>query len=374
MSQARLIYAASESNADAFYATRFPAPDPFIFFEIRGQRGIVLSDLEYSRGRKIARVDEILSLSELQAKVQKRTGRRKLEVVHVICELFRERKVRRVLVPADFPHLLATQLAASGIRVAPSKGSFWPERSVKSPKEVAMIDRAVQLAEIGINRGIDVLRRSTSSKCGNLIWSGTPLTSERLRAEIDTAVLHAGGRSEGTIVAGGIQACDPHERGHGPLKQGELIILDVFPRDMNSGYFGDLTRTVVRGRASEAQRKLWTAVRDEQQAVLKRVKPGVPGARLQKDVREAFRRLGYPTERRNDVMVGFFHGLGHGLGLEIHEPPRLIQTSFAIGNVFTIEPGLYYPEVGGVRIEDDIVVTRSGSRLLGKRLAVELEV
>jgi Xaa-Pro aminopeptidase len=178
--------------------------------------------------------------------------------------------------------------------------------------------------------------------------------------------LRAGGLPANTIVAGGDQACDPHERGFGPLKADSLIILDIFPRDAKSGYFGDMTRTVVRGRASAEQRRLWETVREGQEMALKKMKPGVDGLNLHNEVKQLFADRGYPTEVRAGRQVGFFHGTGHGLGLEIHEFPRFQKTVFKPGQTLTVEPGLYYPGLGGVRIEDVVVVTKSGTRLLSR--------
>jgi Xaa-Pro aminopeptidase len=187
-----------------------------------------------------------------------------------------------------------------------------------------------------------------------------------LRAEIDSTILRAGGIPAGTIVAGGDQACDPHERGYGPLYADSLIILDVFPRDAKTGYFGDMTRTVLRGRASEAQRKLWETVKAGQALALKRIKAGVDGMTIHKAIQEFFSGRGFPTEVRKGRRVGFFHGTGHGLGLEIHEHPRLQKVVLKDRQVVTVEPGLYYPGLGGVRIEDVVLVTKTGCKILSR--------
>jgi Xaa-Pro aminopeptidase len=199
-----------------------------------------------------------------------------------------------------------------------------------------------------------------------LKWAGKILTSEILRAEIDSAILRAGGVPTNTIVAGGDQACDPHERGFGPLKADSLIILDIFPREAKTGYWGDMTRTVVRGRASEKQRKLWEAVKAGQALALNQIKAGVDGMSIHKTITELFNRRGFPTEVRNGRRVGFFHGTGHGLGLEIHEYPRLQKVTLKAGQCLTVEPGLYYPGIGGARIEDVVIVTRSGCKILSR--------
>jgi Xaa-Pro aminopeptidase len=206
-----------------------------------------------------------------------------------------------------------------------------------------------------------------------LIWAKGRLTSEILRAEIDSSILRAGGLPANTIVVGGMQACDPHERGSGPLRPHELIILDIFPRDAKSGYFGDMTRTVVRGRAGEPQRRLWETVQRGQRMALRGMKPGASGQALHEKIKGFFAQEGYPTEQRNGRWVGFFHGTGHGLGLEIHEEPRFGRTIFEPGHVLTVEPGIYWPGVGGCRIEDVGVITATGVRKLS-RFPQELEI
>jgi Xaa-Pro aminopeptidase len=276
-------------------------------------------------------------------------------------------------VPTNFALGYARELAANNIRTEPSNGLFWPERAAKSNKEIEMIGHALRITEAGLKRAIEVLKRSKSGPGKKLRWSGKTLTSEMLRAEIDSTILQAGGVPTGTIVAGGDQACDPHERGFGPLYANSLIILDVFPRDARTGYFGDMTRTVVRGRASEAQRKLWETVKAGQALALREVRPGIDGMKIHKAIQAFFTRRGFPTEVRKGKNVGFFHGTGHGLGLEIHEYPRLQKVVLKERQVLTVEPGLYYPGLGGARQEDVVVVTRSGSRILS-RFPKQLEI
>ncbi len=365
---AKLIYAASPDSADMLYATGFHAPDAFFFLERGGKTTVLLSDLEIDRGRREARVDEVLSLTDLARGLGEHPS-----AGTVAAQLLRRRRIRRVEVPSGFPLGMARTLEKSGIKVEPVEGHFWPERECKSTREIGQIRRAAALAGAGILRAVEVLRASKIGRAGKLTWGGRQLTSELLRAEIDCAVLRAGGATEGTIAAGGRQACDPHERGHGPLRARELIILDVFPRDRVTGFYGDLTRTVVRGCADEAQRRMWQTVCEAQKLAIRMMKPGVKGAAVHKAVQEFFRAEGYPTVRKGGRWTGFFHGTGHGLGLDLHEEPRLAATSFRAGQVFTVEPGLYYPSVGGARHEDMIVVTATGNRRLS-RLDVPLEL
>jgi Xaa-Pro aminopeptidase len=362
---ARLIVATSETDPDMLYATRFWAPDPFIFLERNGKRTLVLSDLEIDRGRKQADADEFVMFSEIEREVQGKS-KKAPPYEKVLAHFLRKRGVKSTIVPANFPLAYAQELAANKIRVRATNGLFWPEREAKSNKEIEMIGCALRITETGLRRAIEILKASKPGSGKKLRWSGKTLTSEMLRAEIDSAILRAGGIPAGTIVAGGDQACDPHERGFGPLYADSLIILDVFPRDAKTGYFGDLTRTVLRGRASEAQRNLWNTVKAGQALALKRIKAGVDGMTIHKAIQEFFAKRGFPTEIRKGRRVGFFHGTGHGLGLEIHEHPRLQKVTLKDRQVLTVEPGLYYPGLGGARQEDVVVVTKSGCRVLSR--------
>src|SRR6478609_831730 len=293
---ARLIVAASDSDADMLYATKFWAPDPFIFLERNGKRTLVLSDLEIDRGRKQADADEFVMFSELEREVQGKS-RKAPPYERVLGHVLEKRGVRSASVPANFPLRYAEELTANKIRVRATNGFFWPEREAKSNEEVEMMGQALRITEKGLKRAIEVLKQSKSGSGKRLRWHGKALTSEILRAEIDSAILRAGGVPTGTIVAGGDQACDPHERGFGQLYADSLIILDVFPRDAKTGYFGDMTRTVVRGRASDAQRKLWETVLKGQQMALKAMKPGVNGKEVHERVKQFFTDEGFPTEQ-----------------------------------------------------------------------------
>src|ERR1044072_8095877 len=252
----RLMGAASEHDPDMLYATRFFAPDAFIFLEERGKRTLVLSELDIDRARKTAQADEFVSYSALEKEVQ--GNQRKAPAYEkVLSHFLRKRGVRSALVPASFPLGFAQELEASKIRLRTTNGLFWPEREAKTEEELKLMRQALQITEAGMARAMEGLGASKPGGAKKLMWSGQALTSEILRAEIDLAILRAGGLPANTIVAGGDHACDPHERGSGPLKANSLIILDIFPRDAKSGYFADRTRTRASGRASEEQRRLW---------------------------------------------------------------------------------------------------------------------
>lgn len=359
----KLIIASSDHDADMLYATGFFVPDPFIFLQQRGRSVVVLSDLEIDRGRAEARADEVVALSD----ISKLCGKGKdANFAEQVAAFLQNRKVRRAAVPGSFPLGLARELEKAGIHLEPQPGLFWKEREFKTEAELKLVRQALAITEAGMARGIEVLRAAKIGPKNSLRWSAKPLTAEILRAEIDSAILRAGGLPANTIVAGGEQACDPHERGHGPLRAHELIILDIFPRSARTGYFGDMTRTVIRGRASDAQRRLWETCLAGQKQALREIKPGESGKPVQDRVRQLFTEKGYPTEQKNGRWTGFFHGLGHGLGLEIHESPRIAATTFQSGQVVTVEPGIYIPGLGGVRHEDVVTITARGHRLLSR--------
>jgi Xaa-Pro aminopeptidase len=335
-----------------------------VFVESQGRTAVLLSDLEVDRGRRDAKVDEVVSYSDLEKKLQ-HNKKRKPSFAKVAARFLKDCGARQVLVPADFPLGLARALKKEKIRLQSAEGSLWPRRQIKTPQEVGALQAALGIAEAGMARGHEVLRASKIRKDGKLSWGSRILSAESLRVEMETAVLRAGGEARGdTIVACGELACDPHERGSGPLFANQLIILDIFPRDSRSGYFGDLTRTVIRGTPSEAQRRLWETCLSGQQRALQALKPGAEGRQIHEDVKAFFAKSSYPTQVRDGRWQGFFHGLGHGLGLEIHEEPRFAAATFRPGQVFTVEPGIYWPGVGGVRHEDVVVITEGGFQSL----------
>jgi Xaa-Pro aminopeptidase len=355
------MYAASGPDADMLYATHFFADDPFLWWEVRGKTHIALSPLEIDRARPVARVSQIHGLAEFLS-----PNARDHSAAALIAGVAAKHRVGAFLVPAQFPAGLLEKLRRAKLKITVSDQPFFPQRVCKTTEEVAALTTALRVAETGLRRGIDVLRASRPDRRDFLKWGGTVLTSERLRAEMDSAVLHAGGSPANTIVAGGEQGCDPHERGHGPLRANEAIVLDIFPRHARNHYFGDLTRTVVRGRASEALRKQYAAVQEGKRWVMKQMRAGADGTALQRELIDRFKAAGFPTEQRQGRWVGMFHGVGHGLGLDLHETPRFAAGKLFAGLSITVEPGLYYPGVGGVRIEDVVIVGATGVKNLTK--------
>ncbi|MEI8294093.1 MAG: Xaa-Pro peptidase family protein [bacterium] len=364
MSRPKLIFGTPETCADLLYAAQFRAPDSFAYLEVDGKKHILLSDLEIDRGRVEAKVDAVDSYSEVE-KALRQSSEKKHSLAKVIAAWITSKSIQEIKVPEDFPLGLARDLKKEGLDLKAVRGAFHPEREIKSRQELQLIEKALRIAEAGMTRGIEILGASRIRKDGSLSFNGKSLTSELLRIEMETAVLRHGGEARGdTIVAGGDHACDPHSRGSGQLFANQLIILDIFPRDARTGWFGDITRTVVRGKATDAQRHLWETCLAGQKLAHDAMKPGTEGRIIHNMVKSHFAAQGYPTEIKNGRWQGFFHGTGHGLGLEIHESPRFADTTFRPGQVITVEPGIYMPGLGGVRHEDVALITKSGARFL----------
>ncbi len=338
----RLVYAASETDADILYPTRFFAPDPFLFVLARGRRVMVMSDLEMDRARKQARVDEVMSWSRL-ARAEEAAGG-KATPAAVIARALGALRVRRVEVPRSFPLGLAMELDERGVRLEVVPDPFWPAREKKRADEVRAIQAALRAAEAGLEAGLAAL----------------------LRAAVNERIMALGCVPAHTICAPGDQAVDPHEEGHGPIRAHTPIVMDIFPRSERTGYFGDLTRTVVRGHASDRLKEVYALVNEGVRLGHRRVRPGASGQAIHREIQDLFTARGYPTGEKEGRMQGFFHGTGHGLGLQIHEPPSISPrpSTLRAGHVVTVEPGLYYLGLGGVRIEDVALVTATGSRNL----------
>jgi Xaa-Pro aminopeptidase len=368
----RLIYAASETDADILYPTGFFAPDPFLFVQRGPTRFLVMSDLELDRARSQATVDRVLSWTEIAAPLEK-NGRR-APVADVVARVLSQLGLRRVSVPRSFPLGLAQELAKRRVRLDLGPDPFWPEREIKEPREVRKIEASLRSAEAGLMAGIEALR-SCRIKRGWLMRDGRKFTAEDLRSAVNTRMMAEGFVPSHTICAPGDQAVDPHEGGHGPIRANQPVVMDIFPRSEKTGYFGDLTRTVVRGRASFALHELYAIVHEGVRLGHRMLKPGVEGMTIHKAIQALFERQGYVTGIKNGRMQGFFHGTGHGLGLEIHEAPSIGKRpcTMRAGHVVTVEPGLYYLGLGGVRIEDVALVTRAGSRCL-TRVPKQLEI
>jgi Xaa-Pro aminopeptidase len=361
---ATLFIAASEQDSNLYYATKFMAPDPFIYLEIKGERVLVMSDLEMDRAKAQAQVDRVLSYSEVEGKA-KAKGIKAPTTVDIVHMVLKEFKIRQLLVPADFPFIHATRLQELGYSLKPKRDPFYEQRVVKTAEEVRHIEEAQRATEDAVAAVHAMLRRAEIK--GEQLWlDRAPVTSEGIKQRINVALMERGCIAQHTIVAGGEQACDPHNEGSGPLPAHRSIIFDVFPRSATTRYFADMSRTVVRGTPSPELVKLYQTVKDAQEEAITKIKDGADGMKIHQGICARFEKAGYKTGMVNGRMQGYFHGTGHGVGLDIHEAPRISRTGSLLqeGHVVTVEPGLYYPGLGAVRIEDMVLVTRDGCRNL----------
>lgn len=362
-----LIYASSESCADLWYLTGFAAEDPFLFFHTDEVTAVAVNSIEIGRAQKQChpwvKVADISHLSEFFGNKPIDAPKMDwfLKLIRTLCD---GTGVTEWQVPNDFPIVYADLLRENGIQVKPLS-PFAPQRAVKTAAEIEKIRKAEQIAEAGLAEADGMLRQATIDSDGFLVLGGHRLCAEELRGAIDAAIARRGGIGRGTITAPGKQASDPHQAGTGPIRANEPIVIDIFPRDQSTGYFGDLTRTRVKGTPSPIAQKAYETVLNAQLEVLGTLKAGILGCDMQKLVTDRFDAAGFPTGRdeKSGIYHGFFHSLGHSLGLEIHEQPGLNadnKTPMPEGTVVTVEPGIYYPEWGGIRIEDTVAITKEG--------------
>ena len=359
----RFLYAASDASADALYLSGVFVPDPFLAIITQKKSYAIVSQLEYSRVAKQSKFDEVMLLETIRKKTAEKLQIPMSEVgAGELMVYFMQRfAAKKVEVPSDFPAAYYAKLLEAGYHIHIVEDAFFPKRSKKTDIEARMIEQGNAASASGIRAAEAVLRAATIDG-DRIIYEGNALTSERLRNIIDQACLKKGATANHTIVAGGRQACDPHEAGRGLLRPNELIIVDVFPRIQKTGYHGDMTRTFLKGRATPDQRALVKAVQASQRAAMEMIRAGVKGGAVHAAAESVFENYGYVSERRNKDFVGFVHSTGHGLGLDVHEAPRVSKGApkLKAGHVITIEPGLYYPEIGACRIEDVVRVTNDG--------------
>ena len=360
---ASLIIAASEADSNLYYACRFLAPDPFVYLETGGKKILLMSDLEVDRARAQARVDEVFSLSAWEAKAKQKWPQPRL--TDTVSLLLEDYGAKSVEVPADFPLELADRLREHGVAVTARPHPFFPQRLVKSAEEVAAIEETQRHTEAALEAALNVLRASVVQK-DQVIWKGRPLTSEDLKKVVNVSLMENDCIAQHTIIARGEQGVDPHNQGSGPIRPNEGIIFDIFPRSSQSRYFADMTRTVVKGKAPDELKRIYDAVLAAQIRRIELVRAGASGAAIHAEVSRTLEARGFTTGVVNGRNQGFFHGTGHGVGLDIHEPPRVSKLDYRLesGYVVTVEPGLYYPGRGAVRIEDMVLVEDGGCRNL----------
>jgi Xaa-Pro aminopeptidase len=342
----------SSGDPDMRYLTRFRTSDPVIYIRKPGERGIIIiSQMEYEHAlresiavpftRTAAGLPDIL-------KTEKNTWK-------ALARMIANQADGDLLISGQFPVALADALRELRI-VSVDSGTVEGMRAVKTGEEIEKIRAVQRAAEESMAAGITMIRKSRVKK-GMLSYKGDVLTSERVRTEIHKRLIDFGCRGIDTIVSCAGDTAIPHVAGSGPLSAGQPIIIDIFPRNDATGYVSDMTRTVSKGEPEPAILEMYDAVRAAQDLAASLVAPGKTGPGIHQAVVNYFKDHGFESNTK-----GFIHNLGHGVGLAVHELPSVGPNGgdLTAGNVITLEPGLYYPGTGGVRLEDMGVVTDAG--------------
>jgi len=367
-----VLFHADANDPDMLYFSRFQAFDPYLAFSDGKKRYAVTPPNEYGRMVKESAFDEILLLPEVRDGAAKRFKLPKdkpPEIFQLVLHLAEAHGIETFRVGPRFPAGLAFKLREAGMSLeVTDNGGPMPERLYKTAAEVELLRKGNRASESGL-RIVEKTLAESKIRNGKLVHGGSVLTSERLRSLISHATLDAGAVALHTIAAPGDQSVDNHCAGYGPIPAGELLVVDIFPRRTEDGYWGDMTRTYLKGRASDAQRRLVRTVKKAHKMAIDMIKPGVTGGKVHDDVQAFFDKEGYETVRDGKDIKGFFHALGHGIGLEVHEAPIMRSKApwkFRKGMVITVEPGLYYYGLGGVRIEDVVHVVPGGCEMISR--------
>jgi Xaa-Pro aminopeptidase len=349
-------------NSDIYYVTHFLASDDFVYLQTgAGEEVLFISEMEKGRAEIESRVSIIKTTQDFGYR-EKIKEKKDISVAYAACisELLMEKGAKRVSVPYDFPTFYSNSLKEAGFSIVPVKSPFRKIRSRKKPEEIEAIKYAQMAGENAMEAAIALIA-GAEEKGGILYHSGQVLTGATVNTIIDHKLLDFGCEAEEIIVSCGKDTANPHGTTDGPLRANAPIILDIFPRSKKKRYFADMTRTVIHGEASEELNEMYEAVLAAQEKGLEMVKPGVSATDVHNVVCDTFENRGYDTYRSGSK-VGFIHSTGHGVGLDVHELPGVGESGVLLetGNVITIEPGLYYPETGGIRLEDMVLVTENG--------------
>ena len=369
MKIAKLMFSSSDVDPDVLYFTKIFVPDAFIALELDNKKIAVVNKLEFNRFKETSAVDEVLSLEQLLAEAREHYNIKKAGYIEAIKLLAERYQISEFSVPSLFPTGLAFDLVDAGLKLVPVKTKmfFDKERACKTAEEAEYLRQGNAASANGILAAEQALRSACVQNDGTLQLDGEPLTSDLLRQIVGVACLKKGAVALNTICAGGSDGVDPHNAGSGVLRANELIVVDVFPRLEANGYYGDMTRTFLRGTPSDDQKRLVTAVRDAQLQSMHEIKAGVSGRVPYDKAMQVLEGHGFITEEANGLWQGFIHGLGHGFGVDLHEEPYRMSTSDILlneGLAVTVEPGLYYPHIGGCRIEDSVWVKKDGFEML----------
>jgi Xaa-Pro aminopeptidase len=366
-----LIWADTVRSPELRHEVPRLVPDPFLYAERNGDRHVVISSMEIPVLTGVGEF-ELHPFEEYGIDELRRNGTPAAELAEqVALRAVKALGVERAIVPAGFPVLLADRLRAAGVELTPDRETFNRRRRSKASAEVDGIRRAQAAAD----EAMDVARRlifaATPNPDGLLELDGEPLTSERIKGEIRIVFVRRGVSCDDFIVAHGSQSAIGHHLGEGRLRTGEPIVIDIWPRDDASACCTDMTRTFVAGDVPEEVAGWHRLVGEAFDRALEAIRPGVTGRSVFDLACEVFEGAGYPTQRTKAageaLADGFFHSLGHGVGLEVHEQPMLAMTGhdeLVAGDVLAVEPGLYRAGFGGVRLEDTVLVTESGAERL----------
>lgn len=356
-----LAVGSPREKPDIRYRIGFSAPDPVVYVQQAQKKYLVVSMLDRELARRVAPGIQVYAPDAL------RIPRALRGALSGWCfGLMRELSIKRVAVAPDFPVRIADLLRRSGMKLIVADGPLVPERAIKTPAEIDMIAASQRAAVRAMRAAVGQIARAGVDRKNRLRLHGRFLTSECVRRTISQALMDCNCVGREIIVACGEQAATPHGVGHGPLCAHQSIVIDIFPQHLESGYWGDLTRTVVKGKASPALKRMYLAVKAAQSAARSEIRAGVSGRRVHNAACAVFERRGFKTGILDGLAQGFIHSTGHGIGLEVHEAPSigLRPGRLRAGHVVTVEPGLYYFKDGGVRIEDTVLVTRLGCRQL----------
>ncbi len=365
-----LLFGETYHHPNILYRTGFLVPDPVVVVDHGGDDTVLwASPLEEGRARKESSVGQVRSTQELDL-APSRAGAGEYDgwaaMVEAVC---REHGLSAVDVDADFPSLLTDHLRHSDVDVRPRSDIYQQRRRIKTPEEVAWITATENAGMAALQKAIDIIA-AAEIRDGLLVHEGRNLSSADLVFAVEQNLLEHGCSTADSICCGGPESADPHRTMSEVIRAGLPIVLDIYPFDKRTRYWGDMTRTVVRGTPPPEVQRMWDAVLEAQQAGLDTVKPGANGRDVHFACCEVFKKHGFGSLARpyRDIQsdARFIHGTGHGLGLEIHEFPRVSEADVVleVGDVITVEPGLYDPRLGGIRIEDLVVVTETGCRNL----------
>ncbi|MDS0284186.1 Xaa-Pro peptidase family protein [Haloarcula onubensis] len=355
---------ADSTDSDQYYLSGFDAPDPFVTLYDGETHLLFPRSLEFGRAKRESRAETVQRYVDFDHGELVEEHGPDAAVSRVLARFLDSYGVDSVAVPPRFPLRTADRIRALGVEVtADTDGTITEIRATKTDEEIDHVRAAQRANEAAMGAAAELLAAADVADDGHLTHDGEALTSERVKEEIEVTLLRHGCSLDETIVACGADAADPHDRGSGPLSAGEPIIIDIFPRDKATKYHADMTRTFCVGEPSETVREWYDLTERAKRAAFDALEPGATGEAVHDAVCDVYEDAGLPTLRSDDrAETGFIHSTGHGVGLDVHELPRLSPGGGELepGHVVTIEPGLYDPEVGGVRIEDIAVVTEDG--------------